>query len=476
MKKLSPFYSLLTLVFAGLLAPTFGQAPFTLPPRGYILPPAGGNGAPPRPQYAPAPTRPYPGPGAQSRPASAPRATAPKARPAPIVSPKPKPAPVVAKAKPKKAPVVSTKKQPAKPAVASTKKKPSPPSVATNKVPSSKVLEPKPASKGNALASDLHRPAANLDVSSKSPASVDRAPNLKSDEPEIVVKIAPKKVVLDGPWGVPDSTKWLTSLVAKQSEPKAPLPSVLDQPPSLAATEVLAPPALTDASLPIEEISPPEPEVLRPTPAVRPTAPVEERAPIAATPPPPAKVFVQPTLAAVRPAAYQLNEPDPEPSSDFTPGGPTFDEPPPPAPAKPIANLSPSLGNLAIDADRVDNDNVRNIASFHGNVNLSCDRFQMKADKVVANMGTSESGAMDKVVGEGNVTVRMLGTDAPAFVGSGSRAIFDPATETIILQGWPKVEEGMKALVASSAATEIRIDTKTNRLTTTGSTKTLIRK
>ena len=124
----------------------------------------------------------------------------------------------------------------------------------------------------------------------------------------------------------------------------------------------------------------------------------------------------------------------------------------------------------------MDNDNVRNIASFHGNVNLSCDRFQMKADKVVANMGASESGAMDKVVGEGNVTVRMLGTDAPSFVGSGSRAIFDPATETIILQGWPKVEEGMKALVASSAATEIRIDTKTNRLTTTGSTKTLIRK
>ena len=70
----------------------------------------------------------------------------------------------------------------------------------------------------------------------------------------------------------------------------------------------------------------------------------------------------------------------------------------------------------------------------------------------------------------------MLGTEAPGFVGSGSRAIFDPATDTIILQGWPKVEEGTKALVASSAATEIRIDTKTNRLTTTGSTKTIIRK
>ncbi len=471
MKKSSPFYSLLFLVFAGLLGPTLGQAPFTLPPRGYILPPSGGSGSPPRPQYAPAPARPYPAPSVQNRPASA-----PKAGPVPVASSKPKPAPVVAKAAPKKTPVVSTKKSPTKTAVASAKKKTTPASVATTKVPTSKAMDPKPASRGNALARDLHQPANNLAVSSKSVSSLDRAPNLKGDEPEIVVRIAPKKVVLDGPWGIPDSTKWLTSLAAKQSRPKAPVPSVLDQPPSLAATEVLAPTAMADASLPIEEISPPEPEVLKPIPVVRPTAPAAEPAPIAVTTPQPTKVLIQPTLAAVRPAAYQRNEPDPEPSSDFTPGGSTFDEPPPPAPAKPIANLSPSLGNLAIDADRVDNDNVHNIASFHGNVNLSCDRFQMKADKVVANMGTSESGAMDKVVGEGNVTVRMLGTDAPGFVGSGSRAIFDPATETIILQGWPKVEEGTKALVASSAATEIRIDTKTNRLTTTGSTKTLLRK
>ena len=364
---------------------------------------------------------------------------------------------------------------PAKTAVASTKKKTPTPGIATSQISINKPKTPAPVSMGNALAKDLHRSASKNDAVSKSSEFHDRAPLLEGDEPKIVVRIAPKKVKLDDPWGMPDATKWLTSLSAKKHSPKAAKPSVLDMPPSLAAAEVLAPTTLTDASLPIEEIFPPEPEGIRPSPTIRP-APALERAPIAGAPPQPAKVLIQPTLAAVRPVAFQRNEPDLQPSSDFAPGGAAFDEPPPPAPAKPIANLSPSLGNLAIDADRVDNDNVRNIASFYGNVNLNCDRFQMKADKVVANMGTNESAAMDKVVGEGNVTVRMLGTDAPGFVGSGSRAIFDPATDTIILQGWPKVEEGTKALVASSAATEIRIDTKTNRLTTTGSTKTIIRK
>ena len=405
----------------------------------------------------------------QNRPSAPPRA-----KPVPVAAPKPKPAPVVAKAKtvPKKSPIESTKKQPVKTAVASSARKNSPPNVATNKVPASKTTAPRPASNGNELAKTLH-PAAPAKLG----ASLDRAPILKNEEPKVIVTIAPKKVVLDGPWGVPNPTKWLTALAAKKPSQKATVVSVLDEPPSLAAAEVLAPTFSTDASLPIEEISPPEPEVLKTTALVRPPAQTE-RAPIAlaVTPPQPAKVIIQPTLTAVRPTTFQRNVPDLEPSSDFAPGGATFDEPPPPAPAKPIANLSPGLGNLAIDADRVDNDNVRNIASFHGNVNLSCDRFQMKADKMVANLGTNESGAMDKVVGEGNVTVRMLGTDAPGFVGSGSRAIFDPASDSIILQGWPKVEEGTKALVASSAATEIRIDTKTNRLTTTGSTKTLIRK
>ena len=166
----------------------------------------------------------------------------------PVASSKPKPAPVVAKAAPKKTPVVSTKKSPTKTAVASAKKKTTPASVATTKVPTSKAMDPKPASRGNALARDLHQPANNLAVSSKSVSSLDRAPNLKGDEPEIVVRIAPKKVVLDGPWGIPDSTKWLTSLAAKQSRPKAPVPSVLDQPPNLAATEVLAPTAMADAA------------------------------------------------------------------------------------------------------------------------------------------------------------------------------------------------------------------------------------
>lgn len=459
------------MVMGGLLGTSAAQAPFSLPPRGYILPPSGGGYPDARPAYQPAPPpQRYPRPSDQAD-----DGPPPKAKPVPAT--KAKPAPVVAKTPGKKSatPDKTAKSTSSKTAVAGATKKSSAPVVAEGGATKPRTGGTQPASKGDSLARDLHRPAVTGNaLSSDSTDRPLKAPQLKLGAPEIVIKPTPKRVTLDGPWGVPNPTKWLASLKSKKTSP--PVPSILDQPHSLAEADVLAPTKPAQAALPIAEISPPEPEILKSVSPPRRELDGESPV-IASTPPPqPAKVIVQPTLAAVRPAKYQRNEPEPETRSDFTPGGSTFDDPPPAAPAQPPINLSPRMGNLAIDADRVDNDNVNNTSTFHGNVNLNCDRFQMKADKVVAKMGNADSNGMEKVVGEGNVTVRMLGEDAPGFTGSGNRAIFDPATETITLQGWPKVEEGPKSLVASSADTEIRIDTKTNRLTTTGSTKTLIRK
>ena len=220
-----------------------------------------------------------------------------------------------------------------------------------------------------------------------------------------------------------------------------------------------------------------ETRVSAPTPT-----PVAEEEP--ATPPakptlalPP---MVKPSMNSVRTASFKPNAPTAsapviDSGSDFTPGGATFDEPPKPKTA-PSVTLSPSLGTMTIDAERADSENSKNLVTFNGNVRIDCKRFQMKADKVVSHLRQPDvGGGVEKVVSDGNVTVKMLGTDGPGYVASGSHAIYDPIKETILLTGWPKIEEGNKALVASSAATEILIDTKTSRLTTNGSTKTVIR-
>lgn len=217
------------------------------------------------------------------------------------------------------------------------------------------------------------------------------------------------------------------------------------------------------------------------TPAPARIAVAEEPAPLSkptlALPP-----MVKPSMNSVRTASFKPSAPSassPAPvidsGTDFTPGGATFDEPPKPK-AAPSVTLSPSLGTMTIDAERADSENSKNLVTFNGNVRIDCKRFQMKADKVVSHLREAGSGGgVEKVVSDGNVTVKMLGTDGPGYVASGSHAIYDPIKETILLTGWPKIEEGNKALVASSAATEILIDTKTSRLTTNGSTKTVIR-
>jgi lipopolysaccharide transport protein LptA len=144
-----------------------------------------------------------------------------------------------------------------------------------------------------------------------------------------------------------------------------------------------------------------------------------------------------------------------------------------------VVKLSPSLGALSIDAERADSETEQNRVTFNGNVTMNCTRFVLKADKVVTNMQGEESGSngIQKVVSEGHVVVHMYapGGVGPGYIATGNQAFYDPEKETLLLTGWPKIEEGNKALVASSAATEILIDTKTGRLTTTGSTRTVIK-
>ncbi len=210
-------------------------------------------------------------------------------------------------------------------------------------------------------------------------------------------------------------------------------------------------------------------------------SPVTESAPT-----PPTKVtravpVVTPTIASVRPAAYRPDADSvlPTESAEAFRSEAKFSAPDtPPVPTKPAVKLSPGLGALSIDAERADSETASNRVTFNGNVTMNCTRFTLKADKVVANMQEGEeANGVRKVVSEGHVVVHMNAPDGQGvgYIATGNQAIYDPEQETLRITGWPKIEEGNKALVASSASTEILIDTKSGRLTTTGSTRTVIK-
>ncbi len=215
------------------------------------------------------------------------------------------------------------------------------------------------------------------------------------------------------------------------------------------------------------------------------STPTLESPSLALAPPPPRpSAPVKPTLAAVKTASFRPADAPAESSAESVdfPAEAKFsapDTPPPPVAPKPTVKISPGLGALSIDAERADSETAKNRVTFNGNVSMNCTRFTLKADKVIADMqGDDGSGSgVQKVVSEGHVVVNMNAPDGvgAGYIASGNRAIYDPEQETLLISGWPKIEEGNKALVASSAATEILIDTKTGRLTTTGSTKTMIK-
>jgi lipopolysaccharide transport protein LptA len=136
--------------------------------------------------------------------------------------------------------------------------------------------------------------------------------------------------------------------------------------------------------------------------------------------------------------------------------------------------MDPELGPLSIDADRVESHNDTGKFVFTGNVDLVCKKFRLRAKKVVANRSAGGTG-MEKVDAEGSVTLRMNNENGQSFTCSGNRAIYDPIKETIKLSGWPRIDEGARALVANSAATEFLIDTKTGKLSSEGATKTILK-
>ena len=170
-------------------------------------------------------------------------------------------------------------------------------------------------------------------------------------------------------------------------------------------------------------------------------------------------VFVVLLASAIRASAQGL--------PDATIGRPGFDisgieSARPAAPAeKPVKRPT---GPTEITAHEATFDNSRYLATFTGEVfvrdpefGLSCGRLTVdmkrpapqgagKPDPKPKALGQQSSG-IDKAVAEGSVIITQDKVDAGGkpqrYTGKGKRAVFDNATGTLTLYGWPEISESI---------------------------------
>ncbi len=135
----------------------------------------------------------------------------------------------------------------------------------------------------------------------------------------------------------------------------------------------------------------------------------------------------------------------------------------------------PDGQGYSITADSATNfDLTTKTVVFAGNVSLRCTDFVLTSDRLVVHMET-EGGTMKRMLANGNVDVKLLqGSVNERYHGMGEEADFDPATQKIILLGWPRIIGQGREHRAASAATRMTLFTKPARLETVGRAQTRI--
>ncbi len=172
----------------------------------------------------------------------------------------------------------------------------------------------------------------------------------------------------------------------------------------------------------------------------------------------------EPLPGAAVPTLARL--PEPTPSDRLAP--PTL----PKKPAK-EPDLGGGMGDLFINANnQTDFDvNQRRIV-FTGNVVMKNDRFYLTSDKLVAYMLKDNAG-LEFAEAQGNVVVRLLDEgQAQGSVGYAKTAVYRPKSNEITLRGWPKIQQGPKVHMASSATTEMVLGVD-GRMKTSGRNETV---
>jgi len=120
---------------------------------------------------------------------------------------------------------------------------------------------------------------------------------------------------------------------------------------------------------------------------------------------------------------------------------------------------------------------------FRGNVRVEDPEFTITCDVLTVYLNKEENG-LREAVATGNVTIVQHKSNArrvsgekpppPAAVGKGAKLVYETASGTAQLSGWPQVQQGINLIKAAEPGT-VMVFTRGGKMTTRGRTKTEIR-
>lgn len=110
--------------------------------------------------------------------------------------------------------------------------------------------------------------------------------------------------------------------------------------------------------------------------------------------------------------------------------------------------------------------------AFSGNVSLKCADFTLTCRRLVVHMNEG-SQTLNKLVANGAVEIQLTGVPREeAYCSKSEEAVFDPATNTILLTGWPRINGRGREHIAATPATRMTLHTKASKLVTDGRAQT----
>lgn len=125
-----------------------------------------------------------------------------------------------------------------------------------------------------------------------------------------------------------------------------------------------------------------------------------------------------------------------------------------------LATAASAADQVKVTADTFVIENAQNSATFTGNVVVTRTGLTMWAPKMVVLYGASGQTSIQTVTATGGVRIKTAEQDA-----TGDRAVYDPVSQVLKLQGNVKVVSGAGTL----SGPELVIDLKTNVTTFSGS-------
>jgi lipopolysaccharide transport protein LptA len=124
-------------------------------------------------------------------------------------------------------------------------------------------------------------------------------------------------------------------------------------------------------------------------------------------------------------------------------------------------------------------------AVFVGDVRVKDPMFDLSAERLTVflqNAADAEaqvnSNGLQKVIAEGNVEVTQTKVNPESgkpevYKGKGERVEYDVASGNLTLRGWPQIQQGINAHVATEATT-VMVLSRDGELNTSGKSRTLI--